>query len=211
MVSGASQELLLKQQKLLTTVGEDVAHVLLEAGPHNASRMTDRPQNALAQEQTYHEEEDVENRAGKYEQRMPEEEQEAQAEVEKVEPGPKPKPAPAPEQVQEESAVLVESKWAESKRLHEEKRAAEEQRLQAVRLQPEAIVFACALRLQKQCQRWRCLLALRVPDNYCPASVRSFHPTDLLPESQVREVQELERQVAELEALAAASRAVPNR
>ena len=72
MVSGPSQELLLKQQKLLAIADEDVARVLLEAGPHKVSRTTEKPQKALGQEPQYHGEKNVEGRLGKYEQRVPE-------------------------------------------------------------------------------------------------------------------------------------------
>jgi hypothetical protein len=79
----------------------------------------------LTQER-HQDEEDVKGGVPQSDQHTPEQEQEQEEEQQEEE-------EEEHVQVQEEPTVLVESKWAESKRQHEEKRAAEEQRLQAVR------------------------------------------------------------------------------
>lgn len=110
MVCGCSQELLFKQQKLLAMSDEGVVRVVGAAQKvsHKAGKEPD-PSFPRAQK----EEKQVISRA---EQRTQDKAQGQKGE-------------------DEDPTKCVESTWAESKRRHEAKRAAEAQRLKAVRYQ----------------------------------------------------------------------------
>ena len=112
-----AQELLFKQRKYLAMSDEGVVRAVV--GAQELSHETgEEPEPSFARVQE--EEKEVTASPSRADERTQEKDQGQEQEQEQ-------------EQEEEEQTKLVESKWAESKRRQEAKRAAEVQRLKAVR------------------------------------------------------------------------------